>query len=244
MSTWDGIERIERFYQDVCNMDDNPQNRADSNYLWTAIAGRHLEFEKGCRIEIMPTWISDEGINKSTLIRELALKPEWYKPMTFNGNEGDIGRKTKGTTFVEFSETEGLDKKGMDFFKFWYPQIYDYYRPLYANEFITVLRRWNMIATSNKPELLPHGINRRFNIKLFNQYLDVDLLVKYKEQYYAEAAITYLKYGVMWQQTQALAKEFNKQFQITSSIEEKLQEYLHTTRKYEGQYQTLTSFPT
>jgi len=228
---WDGKPRIESFYLDIWDMEETLQNRADGNYLWTGAAGRHLEHEKGCRIEIMPTWISDEGINKSTIIKELALKPEWYKPMTFNGNDNDISRKTKGGTFMEFSETEGMEKKGNDFFKFWFSQTYDHYRPLYQENFISVMRRWMMIATSNNFEILQRGLNRRFNIKHLKHHGNVDLLIKDKEQYYAEAAIKYLQNGVMWQQTQELAKEFNKNFEITSSIAEKITEWLHIESK-------------
>jgi|GEM_PF-2845982 len=228
---WDGKPRIESFYLDIWGMEDNPQNRADGNYLWTGAAGRHLEHEKGCRIEIMPTWVSDEGINKSTLIRECALKPEWYKPITFNGNESDISRKTKGGTFMEFSEIEGMEKKGEEFFKFWFPQTHDYYRPLYQENFINVNRRWMMIATSNKFEILQRGTNRRFNIKHLEHQANIDLFIKDKEQYFAEGAIKYMQSGVMWQDTQSLAKDFNKNFEISSSVSEKVAEWLHIESK-------------
>jgi hypothetical protein len=104
---WDGVPRIDKLFITYCGSEDTPLCRAQARKSMCGAVRRAKK--PGCQWDYVPILEWDQGILKSTFIRTLAVKPEWY------GETKLLGQNTKvvqelvgGKWFYELGEMGGL----------------------------------------------------------------------------------------------------------------------------------------
>lgn len=207
LPAWDGTSRVEAFLVDYCGADDEAWSRAVSDYLWTALAARASEVD-GCKADIIPILIGDQGLRKSTMVASLAPKAEWAGSIDLDEDDADKARKTHGKCVVEIPEMKGFGTRDEKKLKAWVTAQYDEYVPKYLNDPRRAPRRYLPIGTANPDEVKlsdPTG-NRRYAPVVVTR-CDTDAIAKDRDQLWTEALVRYRAKGVAWAPVEALQTE-------------------------------------
>lgn len=66
---WDGVPRVKTFFETYFDVEPSEYTSAVSLYAWTALAGRVLS--PGCKADMVPVLVGEQGCGKSTGIAAL-----------------------------------------------------------------------------------------------------------------------------------------------------------------------------
>jgi predicted P-loop ATPase len=121
-------------------------------------------YHPGCKFDYMPVLVGKQGCGKSTLVRKLAINPQWHRD-SFPSFEGkDAYDNLRGKWIIEVSELSALNKaRDAEVVKSFLTSSVDEYREAYARRTTCRPRVCLFIGTTNKHNFLadPTG-NRRF----------------------------------------------------------------------------------
>lgn len=159
---WDGISRIYTFLAKWTKCEDTPYTREVSRLIFAG--GIHRLYNPGCKFDDMPVLIGKkQGEGKSTLVRWLALKDEYFTEV--NEFEGQKGIESiEGAWICEVSELLALTKtKEQEAVKGYLTRLNDRYRMPFDKRTTDHLRQCIFIGTTNKEQFLTDKTgNRRF----------------------------------------------------------------------------------
>lgn len=210
---WDGKPRMRRWFIEgigaTCNGALTPEE--ESRYLGDAteawfLSGIQRMFCEA-KSEVVPVLIGGEGMGKGNFLRYTAgYNDEWFidtsAPLDGPGAEERMLEGIRGCVIVELSEsTQFSTVKGAELLKTFVSKSRDKRRKAYARESTVSIRRFLLVATSNKNNVFLDvgGGNRRY----FPMYCNPNLATrpydpKYKmigredvEQVWAEALFKY-----------------------------------------------------
>lgn len=191
---WDGVKRLDTWLQVYCGA-----TKEAGEYV-TAIGRKWLcaivkrVFEPGTKFDHMLILEGDQGIGKSTIFKELAtIHGQAYFDDTIR--VADIGTarvvpKLQGVLIVEIAELAGIRKHDVEELKAAITTTSDRTVLKYQNEPTTYPRKFVFAGTINPLDGYlsdPTG-NRRF-WPVTAKKIDIDGLVRVKEQLWAEALI-------------------------------------------------------
>lgn len=201
---WDGRSRIATFHRDVLNLPESPYHKAVSHYMWTALAGRILD--PGCKADMVPIFIGRQGLRKSTLVEKLAPHEEMFVAISLADRDDNLSRLLRGKLVAEWDEMRGLQSRDQESIKGWVTRRQDEWIPKFKEFGTAHRRRFVLFGTSNPAQILndPTG-NRRWLPLFLVQPINVDHLVHYRTQLWAEARELFEQHGVMWQAAERLA---------------------------------------
>lgn len=189
---WDGIDRISEFLTKWTKCDDTPYTREVSRLIFAG--GIHRIYNSGCKFDDMPVLIGTrQGEGKSTLVRWLAMKDEYFSEV--NEFEGQRGIESlEGAWICEVSELLAMTKtKEQEAVKSFLTRLNDRYRMPFDKRVTDHPRQCLFIGTTNKEQFLTDKTgNRRFypvkvnqsGYDLFNQEAEIK---DYIAQCWAEA---------------------------------------------------------
>ena len=159
---WDGKPRIERFLCDWAGCEDSAYTREVSRLIFAG--GIRRLYEPGCKFDYLPVLIGTrQGEGKSTLVRWLALRDEWFGEITvFEGKESV--EQLRGVFVAEATELLALKTtREQEAVKSFLSRQRDKYRRPYAEHVEDVPRRSIIIGTTNNRAFLRDKTgNRRF----------------------------------------------------------------------------------
>lgn len=158
---WDGEERCERFLTRWAKCEDSPYSREVSRLIFAG--GIHRLYNPGCKFDDVPILIGTrQGEGKSSIIRWLAVKDEWYGEVTqFEGQQAI--EQLYGKWICEISELLALTrKKEVEASKAYITRTVDSYRRPYDRNTVDLPRRCVFIGSSNNPQPLVDTQNRRW----------------------------------------------------------------------------------
>lgn len=159
---WDGKPRITTFLHRWMKCDDTPYTREVSRLIFAG--GINRLYNPGCKFDDMPVLIgTKQGEGKSTLIRWLAMKDEFFAEITqFEGNVAI--EQLSGAWICEVSELLAMTRtKEQEAVKSYLTRIKDHYREPYARRSDDRPRQCIFIGTTNKEQFLTDKTgNRRF----------------------------------------------------------------------------------
>lgn len=211
---WDGIPRMRRWFMDGLGAEApalTPEEEeryigdATENWFIGAIARMHRE----AKVEIVPVLIGGEGMGKGNFLRYTAgWNPEWFAETSLSlegpGAEEKFMESIKGSVIVELSEsTQFTTTKGTELLKTFVSKTRDKRRKAYAREPTVSIRRFVLVATSNRNNVFldvgggsrryyPFYCNPNKAINAFDpQYRKIGLYEV--EQVWAEAYATFMK---------------------------------------------------
>ncbi|WP_439396571.1 VapE domain-containing protein [Bradyrhizobium sp. PMVTL-01] len=185
---WDGIERIDRWLQTYAGAEDNEFNRV-VGALWLQAAVRRIR-RPGCKFDEMPVLEAGQGEGKSTALRILAVKDEWFLddfPLGLDGKR--VIEATQGKWIIEAAELHGMSTAKVEQLKSSLSRQEDQGRLSYAKLTTIVARQFVVAGTTNSSQYLtdPTG-NRRF-WPVTVQKFKLDDLRRDRDQLWAEAAV-------------------------------------------------------
>jgi hypothetical protein len=211
LPAWDGVPRIEKFYSAYCGAVDSDYARALGRYTFAALAGRSWS-TKDVKADIVPTLVGAQGIRKSTLVRALALEPEFSTEITFEERDDDNARKIAGMQTVEIPELAGYRKKEIAAVKRYLSETADTYIPKYQECRKRVVRRCVFFNTTNETDFLTDTTGNRRYAPIVLTKIDIEAVRRDIVQLYAEGLAVYKAEGVRHRRLEELAASVNQDF--------------------------------
>ena len=195
---WDGDSRILKFLNTWTGCEDTLYTREVSRLIFAG--GIHRLYNPGCKFDDMPVLIgTKQGEGKSTLVRWLALKDEYFTEVNeFDGQRGI--EAVEGAWICEVSELLAMTKaREQEAVKSYLTRLNDRYRMPFDRRVTDHPRQCVFIGTTNKEQFLTDKTgNRRFYpVKVHQSGYDLfdheEEIKAYIRQCWAEAKVLYDK---------------------------------------------------
>lgn len=184
---WDGRDRIHQWLHTYAGAADDAYTRAVSKIMLIAAVRRVLK--PGCKFDEMPILEGVQGTNKSSGLKVLAVKDEWF------ADDLPLGADTKrfmeamaGRWIVEAGELKGMNQGDVAALKAMLSRSIDRARLSYGRKNTVMERRCLIVGTTNETSgyLRDMTGNRRFWPVLVKQF-DLEALKRDRDQLWAEA---------------------------------------------------------
>jgi hypothetical protein len=185
---WDGKKRMDTWLTKYGGAEDNEYTRAVGALMLTAAVRRVRQ--PGCKFDEMPVLENPEqGTNKSTALRVLAVRDEWFlDDLPLNCKTREMIELLQGRWIVEVAELSGMRRGDIEHVKAQLSRQYDRARLVWDRFATDKPRQCVFVGTTNPTEYLKDTSgNRRFwpiRVKRF----DVEALRTDRDQLWAEAA--------------------------------------------------------
>lgn len=186
LEPWDQIPRLDTWLIDCAGAADTEYTRAISSLYMIATVRRIMQ--PGCKFDEIIVLEGEQGQLKSTGLRTLCPRDEWYSddfPLDADGKI--IIERTSGKLMVECADLVGMRHAKIESQKAMMSRGIDIARLSYERHSVEVPRKFTVIATTNSHSYLKDMTgNRRFwpiRVKKF----DIELLQSVKNQLWAEA---------------------------------------------------------
>jgi putative DNA primase/helicase len=136
---WDGKARLDTWLQTYFHVEDSEYVRAiGSRYLISAVARVNAP---GCQVDHMLVLEGDQGKQKSTALRTLAIKDEWFADRLSHLGSKDALLEMTGVLLIEIAEMDALRKAASGTAKSFLTSRYDRFRPPYGKHTIKLPRQ-------------------------------------------------------------------------------------------------------
>lgn len=222
--TWDSVSRIDSFLPTYFEVDDTPYARAVGAYTWTALAGRVME--PGCKADMAPILVGEQGIRKSSGVAAMAPAQDFFCEISFAEKEPDLARKMRGRLIAEIGELRGLHSRELEHIKAFITRTHEDWTPKFK-EFNTVFpRRLLFIGTTNQEEFLADETGNRRWLPIRVGRVDVEAIARDCLQLWAEGRDRFLLDGVAWSDAERLARDQHQGYMVCDTWEEIVREWL------------------
>jgi predicted P-loop ATPase len=191
--TWDGKSRVDTWLSTYLDIKDSPYTRHVGMAMLCAAVRR--VYQPGCKFDTTLVLIGDEGSGKSTTVKLLAPKPEWFsESLPINASPKLVVEGTQGIWLVESPEivTHKDVGKVKDFLS---RGVDGPVRKAYAHNADAVPRQFVVFGTTNdaKPIADETGVRRFWPVKMGT--LDDVRLRADRDQLWAEAFLREMESG-------------------------------------------------
>ena len=192
---WDQTERLETLFIEYFGaLDTRYAREAARKTLCGAVA---RVFRPGCKFDLMPVLVGEEGIYKSTFWRRLGK--QWFSDTFFKVDGKEALEQIQGSWIIEMAELAGMRKAEAESVKHFLTKQRDDFRPAYGHVREEYLRQCIFVGTTNHREFLkdPTG-NRRFlpiltDAERVTKSVDTDLVGEEVNQIWAEAVYLFMQ---------------------------------------------------
>jgi hypothetical protein len=224
---WDGTSRVNTFASVYLGATDTPYTQAVSRYLWTALAGRILK--PGCKADMAPVLVSDQGWQKSAAIAALVPDPEFFTELELDAGGDTLTRLIRGKLVCELAELSGIGRADIEWLKQFITRQHEEWVPKYMEHTHRYPRRCLFIGTSNRDDFLVDETgNRRWLPFRLDRKCDVEAIVRDREQLWAEGAEMFSEAGIRFADAEKLAVAEHEQFTYHDSWETTIETWLDT----------------
>jgi predicted P-loop ATPase len=190
---WDGVQRVDRWLSAYLGSEDTEYARAvGSRWLISAVA---RIFRPGAKADCCLILEGPQGIRKSTALRTLAGE--------FFTDEADLGSKdaaiqTRGVWIIELSELGHLSHSEVARIKAFMSRTTDRFRPPYGIRLVESPRQCVFAGTVNHSTYLRDETGGRRFWPITCGRIDVEALVRARDQLWAEAKARFDAGCVWW----------------------------------------------
>ncbi|MFT9377007.1 VapE domain-containing protein [Komagataeibacter saccharivorans] len=183
---WDGTPRLATWlHHALGTVDDGYHAAVGTRFLAASV--RRVR-EPGCKFDYVPVLEGPQGMGKSRLLAAL-FSPPWFKDdLPRDLGDKDAAQGLLGVWCVELGELQALGRSSSRDAKAFFSRQQDRYRPSYGAFEVTRPRQCVFAGTTNEREYLtdPTGNRRYWPISCTRA--DIDWVVAWREQLWAEAA--------------------------------------------------------
>ncbi len=183
---WDKQPRLETMLHWYCGANDSALNSAIGTAFMVAAVRRARR--PGTKCEFIPVLEGAQGSGKTTMLRVLAVRPEWYSDQELlHANAREQQEALAGKWIYELAELDGARLGDVGRLKTFASRDSDRARPAYGRMAVEQPRRCIFVGTTNESQYLRDTTgNRRFwPVKIGE--VDLQLLVAERDQLWAEA---------------------------------------------------------
>jgi predicted P-loop ATPase len=190
---WDGIKRLDRWCSTYLGAPDNDYVQAVGSKI--LIAGVRRIRKPGTKFDQMVIFEGKQGTGKSSAIKILAIKEEWFTDGVSLTNDAKVlMEQTEGKLIVEIPELKGLKKSDIEHVKATLSRTNDRARKAYGHFTDEAPRQFIMFGSVNidaRGECWyltdPTGNRRFWPIRTGN--IDLESLTQDLDQLWAEAVV-------------------------------------------------------
>ena len=188
---WDGTKRLDGWLTVAAGVVDNEYTRFVGSVLLGAAVMR--AYEPGCKYDEMVVFESGQGMNKSTAIRTLCPKVEWFTDdVPLNADSKVVIENTSGKLLVEASDLAGKSRAGIEQLKAMMSrQIDGPVRMAYGRVAIERPRMFIYVGTTNSDKYLRDATGGRRFWPVVVKGFDLAWIAANKDQLWAEALVRY-----------------------------------------------------
>lgn len=162
---WDGVEHIRNLLPDYLGVEDTEYSyQVMRLYMVGAVARVYVP---GCKFDYTPIFTGRQGLGKSTFLRLLSLKDEWFNDSLDSLDSDKAAQSIMGSWIIELAELKSLARTagGVDSVKRFLTATQDKLRLPYERRTDIFLRQCVFAGTTNKSDFLQDETgNRRFLI--------------------------------------------------------------------------------
>lgn len=194
---WDGKARLDMWLVDVAGAEETLYARAvGAMFVISAVA---RAFEPGCKVDHTIVLEGDQGIGKSSLIREL-VGEEWFLETGIELGSKDSYQVLHGKWIVELAELDSLNRSELTRVKNFLTARIDSYRPSYGRTRMDFPRQCVFAGTTNEEVYLKDDTGGRRFWPIKCTKVNLQLLREIRDQIWAEAVARY-QAGEKWHVT-------------------------------------------
>lgn len=208
---WDGVPRVADFFLKHCECHNEIYSdeyvKAVGEYFFTATWGRMMAVDVPVKADISPMLIGKQGIGKSTLVKAICPRSDWFGTLDFADKNDDMFRKMIGKVLMEFSEIAGADKRTRESVKAFLSKENDAWVPKYKEQTVTMNRRCTFVMTTNVMRPISDSTGGRRHAPLVAQKIHLQDVTRDNLQLWAEAKVLYEQNGVMFQDVEKCSKQ-------------------------------------
>lgn len=215
---WDGVPRVEDFFERYFSAAPGAYSRAVSRYLWSAMAGRVLD--PGCQADMVPILVGAQGVGKTTGVACMVPSAEHFMEVRFDEAEETLARRMRGKLVAEIGELRGMASREIEHIKAFITRRHESWIPKYREFATTFPRRLVFVGTTNSEEFLADETGNRRWLPLRVGRVDRDAIVRDRAQLWAEAAVLWMVEGVVWSGVEEQAAPAHAEHRIVDPWEE------------------------
>jgi hypothetical protein len=207
---WDGEARLDTWLYDYAGCEDTQYVQAvGAKFLISAVA---RTYRPGCKADAMLILRGDQGIGKSTVLKELASE-EFFTDHLSSMTEKDARLELQGPLIIEIAELDSLKKSENSSAKSFIATTHDRFRAPYSAVVMKVARRCVFAASTNEDKFLKDSTGGRRFWPVLCTRTDREGVRAARDQLWAEAVHRY-KNGEQWwltdnQETLAKKQQFD-----------------------------------
>lgn len=160
---WGGVERIRRLLPDYLGVEDTEYSYQVMRLIMLGAIER--VYMPGCKFDYTLTLVGPQGLGKSTFLRKLALRDEWFNDSLDSLDTDKAAQSIMGSWIIELAELKSLARTagGADSVKRFLTATQDKLRLPYERRTDVFLRQCVFCGTTNKSDFLQDETgNRRF----------------------------------------------------------------------------------
>jgi putative DNA primase/helicase len=192
---WDGEMRVGKMLHACFGAKDTPlAGKIGTAFLISCVARVR---RPGCKVDTTPILAGPQGIYKSTALRILAVRPEWYADTAIDLGNKDLFEVIQGRWIYELAELDSFKGREWSRIKSMLSSPRDTWRSPYARRSAQVDRQVVFAGTTNEDVFLgdPTGSRRFWPLRVDG--IDTEALLRDRDQLWAEASALYAQ-GARW----------------------------------------------
>lgn len=190
-------------------------------------------YEPGCQADHVLVLEGAQGIGKTSAARALAIRSDWFAGSLPDIHTKDAALQLLGHWIVEVAELKAVRNSQLEAVKSFITETADTFRPPYGRRTAKFPRQCVFIATTNESSYLRDRTGNRRYWPLRCGRVDVENLLRDRDQLWAEAVHEY-RQGTAWHltaQESAQAADEQRDRVYVSELETDVSEYLTNQRK-------------
>jgi predicted P-loop ATPase len=182
---WDKVPRLDQWLNIYLGVKQTAFAAAAGRCWLISAVARILN--PGCQVDYCLVVEGNQGILKSSALRKLAVRDEWFTDDIAQLGTKDASLQTIGVWLIEMGELKGMHKAELEHVKAFITRRIERFRPPYGKRPITFPRQCVFAASTNDNEYLldPTGGRRFWPIACTN--VKLDFIARDRDQLWAEA---------------------------------------------------------